>query len=316
MSKEWFAAADAMIAKQLEEVDIVVSTALVQGPAGRKAPPLIKDYMVAGMKRGSIAVDLAAEAPTIGQEGAFGNIAGTKPGESYVTDSGVTMIGYSDLPGRLPTTSSNLYANNQSKFLLSVGPMTTKEKGYYHIDRADEAVKGMLVLEKGALHWPPAPPPAPAPAAAVEEVCRRRCRGRGRRSSRADGGSFLFRDERAAPTAVLFSPVFFSWRTTTPNPYRLRTPRRDLVSSPRLPQVIEEVVIPETEAEMVARVRNEYLSAALRTTAASGTLLTLGAVAPNAAFAGMLSTVTRETHTEEQKKPPRSIHDGVVWSWF
>jgi hypothetical protein len=113
----------------------------------------------------------------------------------------------------------------------------------------------------------------------------------------------------------------------------LRTPRRDLVSSPRLPQVIEEVVIPETEAEMVARVRNEYLSAALRTTAASGTLLTLGAVAPNAAFAGMLSTVTRETHTEEQKKPPRSIHtlsfvargdasrlmtihDGVVWSWF
>ena len=84
---------------------------------------------------------------------------------------------------------------------------------------------------------------------------------------------------------------------------------------------------------MVARIRNEYLSAALRTTAASGTLLTLGAVAPNAAFAGMLSTVTRETHTEEQKNTTRSmhtlslvargdasrlmmIHDGVVWSWF
>ena len=92
MSKEWFAAADKMLEKQCEEVDIVVSTALIQGPAGRKAPLLLKPQMVKNLKRGSIVVDLAAEAPTLGApEGAYGNCSATKPGESYVTDGGVTV---------------------------------------------------------------------------------------------------------------------------------------------------------------------------------------------------------------------------------
>lgn len=64
------------------------------------------------MKPGSVIVDLAAEAG--------GNVETTKPGEVYVFND-VTHIGLTDLPSRLPTQSSTLYANNISKFLLSIG---------------------------------------------------------------------------------------------------------------------------------------------------------------------------------------------------
>ena len=82
---------------------------------------------------------------------------------------GVTCLGYTDLPSRLPTTSSSLYSNNISKFLLSTGPQTTKEKGYYYVDHEDGAVRGMLVLEKGKMMWPPPAPPPPVAAVKKEE---------------------------------------------------------------------------------------------------------------------------------------------------
>lgn len=72
---------------------------------------------------------------------------------------GVTCIGYTDLPSRLPTQSSTLYSNNVSKFLLSMGPFTTKVKDQFLIDYKDEAVRGALVLDNGELTWP-APPSA------------------------------------------------------------------------------------------------------------------------------------------------------------
>jgi NAD(P) transhydrogenase len=82
--------------------------------------------------------------------------------KAIVTENGVTCLGYTDLPSRLPTTSSSLYANNISKFLLSIGPQTSKEPGYYFIDHNDEAVRGMLVVENGKMMFPaPAPPPPP-----------------------------------------------------------------------------------------------------------------------------------------------------------
>jgi NAD(P) transhydrogenase len=74
------------------------------------------------MKPGSVLVDLAAEAG--------GNIETIKPGELYKYND-VTHIGYSDLPSRLPTQSSTLYANNITKFLLSIG----KSKYSIHITR-------------------------------------------------------------------------------------------------------------------------------------------------------------------------------------
>lgn len=109
MSKEFIEAEHALFKKQLKEVDVVITTALIPG---KKAPTLILKEHVLGMKPGSVLVDLAAEAG--------GNIETTKPGEIYQLND-VTHIGLTDLSSRLPTQSSSLYANNISKLLLSMG---------------------------------------------------------------------------------------------------------------------------------------------------------------------------------------------------
>ncbi|XP_059154952.1 NAD(P) transhydrogenase, mitochondrial-like [Physella acuta] len=157
MSKEFYEAEMALFAKQCKEIDILISTALIPG---KPAPKLISKAMVESMKPGSVIVDLAAEAG--------GNIETTKPGELYVYKD-VVHIGYTDLPSRLPTQSSTLYANNISKLLLSFG-----EKDHYNINLEDEVVRGSIILQEGKLLWPPPPPKvdpaAPAPAAAKAVV--------------------------------------------------------------------------------------------------------------------------------------------------
>ncbi|ETN81419.1 NAD(P) transhydrogenase subunit beta domain protein [Necator americanus] len=106
------------------------------------------------MKRGSVVVDLAAEAG--------GNIQTTRAGECY-TKHGVIHIGYVDLPSRLATQSSTLYANNISKLLLYLG-----EKDSFKLNIEDEVVRGATVLHNGKLMWPPPAPVEPAkPAAKV-----------------------------------------------------------------------------------------------------------------------------------------------------
>ena len=110
MSQEFIDAEMELFAKQCKDVDIVISTALIPG---KPAPKLIKREMIESMKDGSVVVDLASEAG--------GNIETTRPGELYKY-KGVTHIGYTDLPSRLPTQASTLYANNISKYLLSMGP--------------------------------------------------------------------------------------------------------------------------------------------------------------------------------------------------
>merc|ERR1712223_753810 len=135
--------------------DIVITTALIPG---KKAPILIKKYMIDDTKPGSVVVDLAAEAG--------GNFETTKPGEIY-TYNNVTHIGLTDLPSRLPTQASTLYANNISKLLLSMAGT----KDHYHLDFTDDVVRGSIVLNKGVLSWPADPPvvvvAAPAPGAAA-----------------------------------------------------------------------------------------------------------------------------------------------------
>jgi NAD(P) transhydrogenase len=153
MSAEWHAAANKMLTKQCEEIDIVITTALIPG---KPAPKLVDEAMVANLKPGSVVVDLAAQAG--------GNVVGTKKDETYVTDKGVTMIGFTDMNSRLASTSSSLYANNQQKWIMSAGPTTTKTKGEFALDHEDIAIRGMMVMEKGELTWPwtpPAPPPPP-----------------------------------------------------------------------------------------------------------------------------------------------------------
>jgi len=142
MSKEFLEAEMKLFHDQCKDVDIVITTALIPG---KKAPILIKKYMIDDMKPGSVVVDLASEAG--------GNIETIKPGEVY-NYNGVTHIGLTDFPSRLPTQASTLYANNLSKLLLSM----SGTKDHYHLDMSDDVVRGSIVLNKGALAWPPNPP--------------------------------------------------------------------------------------------------------------------------------------------------------------
>ena len=138
MSEEFIAAEMKLFAKQAEVVDIIITTAMIPG---KKSPVLITEEMVQSMKRGSVIVDLAAEGG--------GNCELTEPGEATVAH-GVTILGYTDLPSRLPTQSSRLYGNNLVKFVNLLG--TTYA---FSIDQEDEVIRGALVLDQGTLAWPP-----------------------------------------------------------------------------------------------------------------------------------------------------------------
>jgi len=155
MSKEFHDAEVALFAKQCKEVDIIITTALIPG---KPAPKLITKDLVELMKPGSVIVDLAAEAG--------GNVEVTKPGEQIV-HNGVTVIGYTDFPSRLPTQASTLYSNNITKFLLSLG------NNKFYVDLQDEVTRGSIILNNGELLWPApkaAPPPAAKPVEKKAEV--------------------------------------------------------------------------------------------------------------------------------------------------
>ena len=154
MSKAFIEAEMALFAKQAMEVDIIITTALIPG---KPAPELITAGMVESMRDGSVIVDLAAE------QG--GNCALTEPGR-VVVEHGVTIIGYTDLPSRLPTQSSQLYGTNL-RHLLS--DLTPERNGEIVVDMEDEIIRGVTVVREGEITWPPPPPklsaaPKQAPA--------------------------------------------------------------------------------------------------------------------------------------------------------
>ena len=143
MSEAFIKAEMALFAAQAKEVDIIVTTALIPG---KPAPKLITRDMVDSMKPGSVIVDLAA------QNG--GNCEYTVPNEIFVTANGVKVIGYTDLPGRLPTQSSQLYGTN----LVNLLKLLCKEKdGNVIVDFDDVVVRGVTVIREGEVTWP-APP--------------------------------------------------------------------------------------------------------------------------------------------------------------
>jgi len=158
MSDEYKAAQAKLMLDQAGDVDIIITTALIPG---RKAPILVNQEMLDVMKPGSVLVDLAAANG--------GNVAQTEADKVITTSNGVTIIGYTDLPSRLASTSSTLFGNNVAKFLLSIGPQTTKEKGIFQIDMEDDAVQNMLIAYNGEARWPdkitPFNPPPPPKAA-------------------------------------------------------------------------------------------------------------------------------------------------------
>ncbi len=140
MSKEFLEAEYALFRDQAKDVDIVITTALIPG---KPAPKLWFTDMVELMKPGSVIVDLAAEKG--------GNCELTRPGEVY-EHKGVTIVGYTDLAGRLPKVASDLYGTNLWHFLDEMGGA----KGF-KVDHENDAVRPALVLEKGEKKWP-APP--------------------------------------------------------------------------------------------------------------------------------------------------------------
>ena len=148
MSEEFIKAEMALFAEQAEEVDIIITTALIPG---KPAPELITEDMVKSMREGSVIVDLAA---------AMGGNCKLSEPDKVVVKHGVSIIGYTDLPSRLPTQSSQLYATNLRHLL---NDMTPEKDGVIQIDFEDEAIRGATVTKDREVTFPP---PAPKLSAA------------------------------------------------------------------------------------------------------------------------------------------------------
>ncbi|MFB9930517.1 Re/Si-specific NAD(P)(+) transhydrogenase subunit alpha [Amycolatopsis halotolerans] len=185
-----------LYATQCREADIIVTTALIPG---RPAPRIISGEMVASMKAGSVIVDMAAANG--------GNVEGSVAGEKIVTDNGVTILGYTDLAGRLPAQASQLYGTN----LVNLMKLMTPEKdGQLVVDFEDVVVRSITVVKGGELTWPPPPvqvsaaPQKPAAAAEKKEEPKKEPMSSGRRLGVVLGIAAVFLLLAAlAPAALL-----------------------------------------------------------------------------------------------------------------
>lgn len=158
MNAQQAQAAEKLYREQAAKSDIVITTAAVRG---RRAPILLTKEAVAGMKPGSVIVDMGAATG--------GNVEGTVPGEVVETENGVVIIGYTELAGRLPAQASQLYGQNVVNFFKLVTP---EKNGSMSLNLDDEIVRQMLVTNEGKITFPPPPvqvsaapaaPKAPAP---------------------------------------------------------------------------------------------------------------------------------------------------------
>jgi NAD(P) transhydrogenase subunit alpha len=140
LSAEFYAKQAEVVAAHIAKQDVVVCTALVQG---RRAPTLVTAAMVEAMKPGSVIVDIAADAG--------GNCAVTKPGELFVTENGVKVLGFTNWPGRLPAAASALYARNLLTFLTTFWDKDAKAP---KLPEEDEIVKGVTLTRGGAVVHP------------------------------------------------------------------------------------------------------------------------------------------------------------------
>ncbi len=164
MGEDYKALEAQLYADQAADVDIIITTALIPG---RPAPRIITADMVASMKSGSVIVDMAAANG--------GNVEGTVAGRAVTTANGVTILGYTDLPGRLAAQASQLYGTNLVNLMKL---MTPGKDGQLVLDFDDVVVRSITVVHDGELTWPPPPvqvsaapaaAPAPAPVVAVKE---------------------------------------------------------------------------------------------------------------------------------------------------
>lgn len=140
LTKDEQAAQATLVAGHISKQDIVITTALIPG---RPAPKLVSKAMVESMAPGSVIVDLAAERG--------GNVELTKPGEVVVTPNGVTIVGYTNVAGRLATSASQLYARNLLAFLDIFFDKKTKA---FAVNWDDELVKATVLTKDGAIVHP------------------------------------------------------------------------------------------------------------------------------------------------------------------
>ena len=129
-----------LTASHIAKQDIVITTALIPG---RPALKLVSKAMVDSMLPGSVIVDLAAERG--------GNVEVTKPGEVFTTANGVTVIGYKNVPARLATSASQLFARNLVSFLETMFDKKTKA---FAVNWDDELVKATVLTRDGAIVHP------------------------------------------------------------------------------------------------------------------------------------------------------------------
>ena len=159
LTKDEQAAQAELVAGHIAKQDIVITTALIPG---RPAPRLVSREMVESMAPGSVIVDLAAERG--------GNVELTQPGGVVTTPNGVTIVGYTNVPGRLATSASALYSRNLLSFLET---LIDKKEKKLAINWDDELVKATVLTRDGAIVHPniklevaPVAPPAKAAAPA------------------------------------------------------------------------------------------------------------------------------------------------------
>ena len=139
MSPEYQAKQAELVSSHIAKQDMVITTALIPG---RPAPKLVSAAQVASMKPGSVIVDLAIE------QG--GNVEGAKLGEVAVTKNGVKILGVANLPGRVATDASALYARN----LFAFAGLFLDKEGKFAPDYEDEILKAALVTQGGAVVHP------------------------------------------------------------------------------------------------------------------------------------------------------------------
>ena len=161
MGEDYKAREAQLYADQARDVDIIITTALIPG---RPAPRIITGEMVASMKPGSVIVDMAAANG--------GNVEGTVAGQKILTSNGVTIIGYTDLAGRLAAQASQLYGTN----LVNLMKLLTPGKdGQLVLDFDDVVQRSMTVVREGEKTWPPPPvavsaAPVAAPATTADKA--------------------------------------------------------------------------------------------------------------------------------------------------
>ncbi len=141
------------LAAHIARHDVVITTAQVPG---RRPPLLVTDEALKAMAAGSVIVDMGASA--LG-----GNVVGSVPGQTIVTEHGVTIVGAGALPASMPAAASAMYARNVSALLLYL-----IKDGELVLDPDDELQAGVIVTSGGAIVHParePRPNPKKGPTA-------------------------------------------------------------------------------------------------------------------------------------------------------